>query len=74
FSLTKIPSNLPPCRSRFQCRGWVFRFPFRHSEFDKPETFIVVCQWLSIELDREVFDSFESNFLADDEFNNLYKL
>uniref|UniRef100_A0A9I9E4L2 Uncharacterized protein n=1 Tax=Cucumis melo TaxID=3656 RepID=A0A9I9E4L2_CUCME len=70
----QIPSNLPSCRSRFHCCGWVFHLSFRHSRSEKTETFTIVCQWLPMELDRELLDSFESNFLADDEFNNLYKL
>uniref|UniRef100_A0A9I9E6A3 Uncharacterized protein n=1 Tax=Cucumis melo TaxID=3656 RepID=A0A9I9E6A3_CUCME len=52
----QIPSNLPPCRSRFHCCGWVFRLPFRHFGSDKTETFIIVCQWLPMELDRDVLD------------------
>uniref|UniRef100_A0A9I9E9E3 Uncharacterized protein n=1 Tax=Cucumis melo TaxID=3656 RepID=A0A9I9E9E3_CUCME len=63
-----------PCRSRFYCCGWVFSLPFRHFGSDKTKTFTVVYQWLLIELGREVLDSFESNFLAGNEFNNLYKL
>uniref|UniRef100_A0A9I9EKR3 Uncharacterized protein n=1 Tax=Cucumis melo TaxID=3656 RepID=A0A9I9EKR3_CUCME len=70
----QISSNLPLSHSRFHCCGWVLRLPFRHSGCNKIETFTIVCQWLPIELGREVLDSFESNFLADDEFNNLYKL